>query len=329
LKSNPNPSCIMKFPHQTARVIRLVAGAIVIFGNACAFVRADATGPADEQRRFRSPEEALVALKLAAKAGDRAAVDAFFGPGVKDLLSGDPKQDAIEFASFAKSLGQYAQWARRSDDLLVLDIGSQNWPMPIPLVRKDGVWFFDTAAGKEEILNRRIGEDELNAIGVCRTYVLAQREYASEDRDGSGTFKYAQRIKSTPGARDGLYWPDPSGDDESPLGPLVAEAHAEGYGGKTAEGSPQPFKGYRFRILTGQGESAPGGAYSYVINGNMVAGFALVAYPAHWGESGVMTFIVNQWGKVYERNLGEQSAEIAEGMTLFDPEAGWAPVEAP
>jgi hypothetical protein len=258
-----------------------------------------------------------------------ASVDAIFGPDLKDLLSGDPKQDSLEFASFARSLGQYALWVRKADDRFVLDIGDQNWPMPIPLVRKGGVWLFDTAAGKEEVLNRRIGEDELNAIGVCRVYVQAQREYASEDRDATGVLKYAQRIRSSAGAKDGLFWPANPGEDPSPFGPLVADARSEGYGGKTAEGAPQPFKGYRFRILTAQGPSAPGGAFSYVINGNMVAGFALVAFPAHWGESGVMTFIVNQWGKVYECNLGDQSAEIAGAMASFDPDSSWTPVPEP
>jgi hypothetical protein len=289
---------------------------------------AQAVAPA-AQRRFSSPEEALKALVAATKGGDRAALDSIFGPDVKDLLSGDAKQDAIELASFSKSVGQYAVWVRKSDDRLVLDIGDQNWPMPIPLVRRNGAWQFDTAAGKEEVLNRRIGEDELNAIGVCRVYVQAQREYASEDRDGTGMLKYAQRIKSSPGARDGLYWPVGEGQEQSPFGPLLADAHAEGYGGKTAEGAPQPYKGYRFRILTSQGPSAAGGAYSYIINGNMVAGFAMVAFPAHWGESGVMTFIVNQWGKVYECNLGEQSADIAEAMVSFDPDSGWTPVPEP
>jgi hypothetical protein len=141
--------------------------------------------------------------------------------------------------------------------------------------------------------------------------------------------KFAQRIKSTPDQKDGLYWPAAPGDDPSPLGPLVAEVHAAGYGGKTAEGEPQPFKGYRFKILTAQGASAPGGAYSYLINGNLIAGFALVAYPAHWGESGVMTFIVNQWGKVYERNLGADSADLAAAMTDFDPDPDWAVVKSP
>ena len=314
---------------KTIRPVRLIAAALALVACAGPRLRADAAGAAERQRHFSSPDEAMKALVDAARAGDRPAVDAIFGPDLKQLLSGDPKQDAIEFAAFSKSVVNYAQWVRKADDRLVLNIGSQNWPMPIPLVRKDGEWFFDTAAGKDEIVNRRIGRDELTAIGVCRTYVVAQREYASEDRDGSGVLKYAQRIRSTPGTRDGLYWHAAPDDDQSPFGPLMAEARAEGYTRKTAEGQPQPFHGYLFKVLTAQGPAAPGGAYNFIINGNMIAGFALVAYPAHWGESGVMTFIVNQSGKVYQCNLGAQSAEIAAAMTEFNPDGDWKPVPPP
>lgn len=322
MNPHPHDSGTMKSPHQTQGSLRLLSAALALV--------ALAAGPlARAQQSFSSPDEALKALTAATRASDHAALETIFGPGLKDLLSGDPRQDAIELASFSKSLRQYAVWVHKADDRFVLDIGDQNWPMPIPLVRRAGAWQFDTEAGKEEVLNRRIGEDEINAIGVCRVYVQAQREYAAEDRDGTGMFKYAQHLKSSPGARDGLYWPAGPGEDPSPFGPLVADAHAEGYGGKTPEGSPQPYKGYRFRILSAQGPSAPGGAYSYIINGNMVAGFALVAFPAHWGESGVMTFIVNQWGRVYECNLGAQSAEVAGAMASFDPDAGWTPVPEP
>jgi hypothetical protein len=248
---------------------------------------------------------------------------------VNDLLSGDPKQDTLEFAEFAKLVGQFSQLVQKADDRFVLNLGDQNWPFPIPLVKKDGVWIFDTAAGREEIVNRRIGEDELIAIGVCRTYLAAQREFASEDRAGDGVLKFAQKLRSTPGQKDGLYWPATPDEDPSPFGPLIAEIHAEGYGGKTAEGGPQPFHGYHFKILTAQSASAPGGPYNYIINGNLIAGFALVAYPAHWGESGIMTFIVNQWGKVYERNLGAPSADIAAAMTDFDPDQDWMVVKSP
>jgi len=245
---------------------------------------------------------------------------------VKELLSGDPKQDALELAAFSRSISLYAHLSKRDSDHFVLNVGAQNWPLPIPIVRSGGSWYFDTLAGKDEVINRRVGEDEAIAIGVCRTYVLAQREYASEDREGSGVLKYAQLLRSSPQAKDGLYWPVGETEEPSPFGPLVAQARAEGYGGKTVEGQSTPFHGYQFKILTAQGAAAPGGAFSYLINGNMVAGFALVAYPAHWGESGVMTFIVNQWGKVYQANLGADTAAIAAAMTEFDPDSGWQPV---
>jgi hypothetical protein len=307
------------------RALTRAAAALALLFAPASGLRADATNQI-AQRRFSTPEEAAQALAAAAKSGDRAALDALFGPEVKGLLSGDARQDDIEFAAFAKAIGQFSHMVRKADDCYILDVGAKNWPMPIPIVKKDGAWLFDTLAGKEEILNRRIGEGEATAIGVCRAYVLAQREYASEDRDGSGVLMFAQRLKSTPGKKDGLCWPAGPGEVQSPLGPLVAEARAEGYGGKTAEGEPQPFHGYRFKLLTAQGPAAPGGAYNYVINGNLIAGFALVAYPAHWGESGVMTFIVNQWGRVYQCNLGEGSAKEASEMTLFDPDASWKPV---
>jgi Protein of unknown function (DUF2950) len=307
----------------------LAAVMAFIAGMAVPSLRADASGPAGSPRQFSSPEEAVRVLVAATQAGDHATIDAIFGPEVKDLLSGDPKQDALEFAVFARLIGQFSQLVRKADDRCVLNLGDQNWPFPIPLVKRNGAWVFDTPAGKEEIVNRRIGEDELTTIGVCRTYVAAQREYASEDRAGDGVLKYAQRLRSSPGHKDGLYWPEVSGEEPSPFGPFIAEVHAEGYGGKTAEGKPQPFHGYHFKVLTAQGASAPGGAFNYIINGNMIAGFALVAYPEHWGESGVMTFVVNQWGRVYERNLGPASADHAAAMTEFDPDPDWAVVKTP
>jgi hypothetical protein len=320
----------MKFTSQMIRSFPVAAAALGLLS--CTTVlglAADAQNQAAMQRRFDTPQDAVKALATATQSGDRAAVDAIFGPDIKDLLSGDPKQDTIEFAAFAKSLGRYSLLVRKSDNRYVLNIGSQNWPMPVPLVRKEGKWFFDTEAGKDEIINRRVGKDELNTIGVCRAYVSAQREYAADDRDGTGILKYAQKLRSTKGSKDGLYWKADDDEDQSPLGPLVAEARAEGYGGKSVKGESQPFHGYLFKILTAQGADAPGGAYNYVINGNLIAGFALVAYPAHWGESGVMTFIVNQWGKVYQRNLGADSAEIATAMTEFNPDSDWAAVASP
>jgi hypothetical protein len=317
------------FPQIVRSTCALAAALAFIAGATVPPLRADPTVPAAPPRSFSSPDEAVKALVAATKADDRATIEAIFGPAVKELLSGDPKQDTIEFAAFAQMIGQFSQLVQKADDRFVLNIGDQNWPFPIPLVKKDSAWFFDTAAGKEEIVNRRIGEDELIAIGVCRTYLAAQREYASEDRASDGVLKFAQKLRSSPGQKDGLYWPAAPDEDPSPFGPFIADVHAEGYGGKTAEGQPQPFHGYRFKILTAQGASAPGGAYDYIINGNMIAGFALVAYPAHWGESGVMTFVVNQWGKVYERNLGAQSADLAGAMTAFDPDQDWEAVASP
>jgi hypothetical protein len=301
----------------------MTAALALLSGAGSMRLAADTPAGAVPQPHYASPEKVVKALEVAAKARDRAAVDVLFGPAVKELLSGDPRQDALEFEVFAKSVGQYSHLTQKADDRYILNIGAQNWPLPIPIVRSEGTWYFDTLAGKDEIINRRVGEDETTAIGVCRTYVQAQREYGAEDRDGSGVLKFAQQLKSAPNAKDGLYWPASAGEEQSPFGPLVAEAHAEGYGGKTAGGQPRPFKGYLFKILTSQGASAPGGAFNYVINGNLIAGFALVAYPAHWGESGVMTFMVNQWGKVYQANLGDQSAEIASEMTEFDPDSSW------
>jgi hypothetical protein len=315
---------------QMIRSTHVMAAALVFAASAAVSpLRADSIGPAASPRLFSSPEEAMKALAAATQAGDHATIDAIFGPEAKDLLSGDPKQDALEFAAFSKLIAQFSRLVRKAGDRCVLNLGDQNWPFPIPLVKKNGGWLFDTAAGKEEIVNRRIGEDELTAIGVCRTYLAAQREYASEDRAGDGMLKFAQKIRSTPGRKDGLYWPAAPNEDPSPFGPLITEIRAEGYGGRTAEGQPQPYYGYHFKILTAQGASAPGGAYNYIINGNLIAGFALVAYPAHWGESGIMTFIVNQWGKVYERNLGVQSADIAGAMTEFDPDPDWKVVSPP
>jgi hypothetical protein len=195
--------------------------------------------------------------------------------------------------------------------------------MPIPLVKADGQWHFDTAAGKEEIINRHIGKDELHAIGVCRAYVAAQRQYAGANSEAT---KYAQKFKSTAGMKDGLYWPAVGEEPASPFGPLVAQAHLEGFGPKMGTGV-KPFHGYYFRILTCQGKDAPGGKMNYMSGGNLTGGFALVAYPEHWDRSGIMTFIVNQDGKVYQRNLGEKTSQIAGAMKEYNPDSEWTLVQ--
>jgi hypothetical protein len=196
--------------------------------------------------------------------------------------------------------------------------------MPIPLVKTNGQWYFDTAAGKEEIINRHIGKDELHAIGVCRAYVTAQRQYASANPDAGGGAKYAQKFKSTPGMKDGLYWPSAENEPASPFGPLVAEAHAEGYVKHKGTGTgPHPFHGYYFRILTRQGQAAPGGKMNYLSHGNLTGGFALVAYPEHWDQSGIMTFIVNQDGKVFQQNFGEKTSRMVGAMKEYNPDSEW------
>ena len=278
------------------------------------------------QKFFASPEEATKTLREAAEAGDKAAVRAIFGPDIHDLLTGDEVQDKANFKGFSQAMTAACVSVAEGEDKVILNIGTNNWPFPIPLVKKDGQWFFDTAAGREEIINRHIGRDELNAIGVCRAYLTAQLQYFSKDRDGSGVSKYALKFKSTPGKEDGLYWS--STNEPSPFGALVAEAHAEGYGQNPKHG-PHPFHGYVFRILTSQGQDAPGGKSSYLINGKLTGGFGLVAYPMIWGKSGIMTFVVNQEGKVYQQNLGEKTGKIAAKMTRYNPDSRWTLVSEP
>jgi hypothetical protein len=303
----------------------LLGAMLVAAAGTLASAQPQATAPTSSapQRQFASPEDAVKGLRAATKARDKIALHEIFGPEGQDLVSGDKVEDANAAAAFAKALAQFCRLSYEGTDKVVLNIGAQDWPFPIPLVKKDGQWSFDTAAGKDEIINRRVGANELTVIGVCLTFVTAQREYAGEDRDGSGVLKYAQKLKSTPGQKDGLYWEPADSEDPSPFGPLVASARAEGYGPrKVGEGS-QPFHGYLFRVLTAQGPHAPGGEYNYIINDNMIAGFALLAHPARWGDSGIMTFIVNQQGKVYQRNLGPDTDAKVAAITTFDPDEGW------
>jgi hypothetical protein len=210
------------------------------------------------------------------------------------------------------------------DDRVTLEVGTNGWPMPIPLVRANGQWHFDTDAGKEEIIIRHIGKDELCAIGVCRAYVKAQQQYASMDAGPDSS--YALKFKCTPGKKDGLYWPSAENAPASPFGPVLAEAQTDGNVNNTSKG-PQPFHGYFFRILTGQGPAAPGGKKSYMSQGMLSGGFALAAYPERWDRSGIMTFIVNQDGIVYERNLGEKTSRKARKMEVYNPDIHWKPVE--
>lgn len=285
----------------------------------------------EKQTLFSTPEEAMKALVQAAKAKNRAALGEIFGPSsLQQLLSGDPVQDNHEMDQFAAAVEKSAKLEKVNDARFTLMIGERNWPFPIPIVEEENRWRFDTRAGAEEILNRRIGDNELSAILTARAYVLAQWQYFTEaGPDKEGVAEYAQKFISSPGKRDGLYWDTAEGEKPSPLGSLVAAARAEGYGRKDDSAAPKrvPYHGYYFKILTRQGAYAPGGKYNYIINGNMIAGHALVAYPDKWGSSGVMTFIVNQQGRVYQKNLGPKTAQIAGAMTEYDPDPSWTIVK--
>jgi Protein of unknown function (DUF2950) len=277
------------------------------------------------EERFSSPQAAVDALKAAIETRDTNALHAIFGPAGHSLVAGDVVQAAEERELFISRVKEKVNLVAESDSRQELQLGADGWPFPIPLVKQDGQWVFDVEAGKEEILNRRIGANELGAIQVCRAYVQAQREYASEDRNADEVLEYAQHLRSTPGAHDGLYWSTRTGDELSPLGPLVAQARGEGYRKETKilTEEQSPYHGYYFKVLTRQGKHAPGGKYSYIINGHMIAGFALVAWPAEWGNTGVMTFIVNQRGKVYQKNLGPKTGSLAQDMTTYDPDTTW------
>jgi hypothetical protein len=277
---------------------------------------------AADQQTFATPESAVDALVAALKTNNEPALVAIVGEKHKSLVStGDPASDAAWRAQAVAQLETFRALDDSVPDRRVLLMGTQAWPLPIPLLRQGSNWRFATEQGFEEILNRRIGGNERSAIAVLRAYLDAQSEYASRDRDGDGVLQYAQKIRSTPGKYDGLYWPADAtnGEEDSPFGPLIADSASYLAGHKQGD----PFRGYHFRILTRQGKSAPGGAYSYVINGRMLAGFAMVAYPNAYGESGVMTFLVSHNGKVYEKNLGKNTNSIAASMTAFDPGAGW------
>ena len=277
---------------------------------------------------FASPQDAVNSLVTAAENDDTNAIHTIFGPEGQQLVSPDAVQAATAYKTFVQRLKEKTAIVNASDASASLQIGNDAWPFPIPLVKQDGQWYFDTIAGKQEILNRRIGMDEMGAINVCHTYVEAQREYASDDRNGNGILDYAQYLHSSPGMHDGLYWPAEPGEDLSPLGPLIAAAHGEGYehAARMINDQAAPYHGYYFKILTRQGKHAAGGKYNYVINGRMIAGFALVAWPAQWCNTGVMTFIVNQQGKVYQCNLGEKTEKIASRMSEYDPDSKWTVV---
>jgi len=278
--------------------------------------------PGVGQQQFDTDDHAAAALVAAAKARDHDALNHMFGPSVSEFISGDKVEDEKSFDQFVKSASDHLELEKKDANTSFIDIGKDNWPFPIPLTRlSSGKWFFDTEVGKQEILARRIGANELETIKVCRAYVEAQREYASVDREGDGVLKYAQHFMSKNG-KDGLYWEAGSGEPESPIGPFVAAAATEGYANEPGRKS-EPFHGYYFRVLKGQGANEPGGARSYIVEGRMTGGFGFVAYPADYRSSGVMTFIVDQDGLVYQKDLGPRTAQLAKSLTRYDRDATW------
>lgn len=276
-------------------------------------------GQEQGQKTFASPDNAGKALYEAVQSGDKSAMEAVLGPSSAPLLSsGDEVQDKNNREKFLQNYAQMHRWAKGVNGEQTLVLGVENWPYPIPLKSNAGTWYFDTAAGQKEILFRRIGRNELAAIRVCDALANAQQEYFEAKQ------QYAQRIISDPGQQNGLYWKTAEGETESPIGLLVAEATSEGYGGE--HDTPQPFHGYFFRILKAQGANAKGGTKSYIADGKMTGGYAFVAWPAEYRNSGVMTFLVNQSGVVYEKNLGATTADVVKAMTAYNPNSSWKAV---
>jgi hypothetical protein len=275
-------------------------------------------------KTYPTPDEAVQALVIAAQTGSVDAVAGVLGSQSLSMLrSGDPVADTAAIQHFAEMYNQGHSILSPNEGTRALVLGTDQWPFPIPLVKGKGGWSWDDAAGKEEILARRVGRNELDAIQVSIAYVEAQREYRERNPDGADPSHYADRLLSSPGKRDGLYWAPEPGQPESPLGPAVGGARQEGY--TLERGKRAPYHGYLYRILNAQGPHAEGGAVDYLVGGKLVKGFALVAYPATWGSSGVMTFLVNQEGVIFQKNLGPKTAATAEGMKRFDPDDSWKP----
>jgi hypothetical protein len=278
-------------------------------------------------KTFASPDDAGNAAIAAAKSADRNTILAIFGPGSEDVLySGDPVDDKNIANAFVAKYDAMHRWRTMQDGSEVLIVGADNYPFAIPLRKNaDGQWFFDMAAGKEEVLSRRVGRNELAVIDVCEAIADAQAEYYSKPHDGQPSKQYAAKFISDPGKQNGLYWKQESGQPASPLGPMAAFASAEGY--KANPNGHTPFHGYYFQMLKGQTDKAPGGANEYTVNGKMTNGFAFVAYPAQYGNSGVMTFIINEDGVLLQKDLGKNATEAATEMTMFDPDPGWSIVQ--
>jgi len=303
------------------RVIK-AATILAMLTFACACAKREQPAPAPDDRHFSTPEQAVSALVTALENNEIARVERLLGTSGL-LSSGDEIADGAARERFLARFRERNELVAGGPDDLVLQVGQDPWPLPIPLIRRDGIWSFDGPAGAEELVLRRIGRNELRAIRVMHGYVEAQQEYASTGHDGVDAGIYAQRVNSTPGKQDGLYWPTVTGESPSPLGPLIAAAAAEGYTGTNPSGT---YHGYHYRLLLAQGAAAPDGAREYLVDGKLQEGYALVAYPEKYGVSGIMTFIINQQGVVWQSDLGEQTTERAAAMRAFDPDAGWVPI---
>jgi hypothetical protein len=303
---------------QWANLSELAAVASLL--TVCFPVRSMAQQPG--QKTFSSPEDASTALVTAAQSNDEKAMLDILGPDGRQIVSsGDETEDAEGRANFVRRYQEMHRLVKEPDGTTVLYIGAENWPTPIPLVTKGDSWYFDTEAGKKEILYRRIGRNEISTIGVCQELVAAQKEYYSAQHN-----EYAQAVFSDEGQHNGLYWKAADGEPQSPVGPLVASAFAKGYA-KSQNGAPTPYRGYYYRMLMRQGKNAPGGAKSYIVNGKMAEGFAFVAYPAEYRSSGVMTFIVNEDGAVYQKDLGKKTDVHAQAMKEYNPNSSWQKAE--
>lgn len=306
-------------------------GAIAVVISLCISLILSQSAPlyAQGQRYFSSPQLAVDALVVALHSDDKDELLALFGPGSEDLIfSGDEVADQRGRTRFLQAIKQQLTLEPVDADQVTLVIGARDYPFPIPVVRHGGRWCFDTASGLDEVLNRRIGRNELRTIEVLRAYTQAQREYACMLRT-NGVPTFAQHLASSSGTKDGLYWPATAGEPESPFGPLIAKATAKGYSAGEDGGFADPFYGYYYKILTAQGAAATGGAFDYVVDGKMVLGFALLAYPAKYGVSGIMSFMVNQEGIIYQQDLGADTATSAVQITLFEPDSNWSPYQEP
>jgi Protein of unknown function (DUF2950) len=299
-------------------LLRVAALATLLF--ACFAV--DSTAQQKGQKTFPSPEDASKAVVAALQNNDEKAVLEILGPAAKQIVSsGDPIEDTENHATFVRKYEEMHRFLKEPDGSVTLYIGAENWPTPIPLETKGNLWFFDTEAGEREILFRRIGRNEYSAIRICQEIVAAQKEYHAMQHN-----EYAKQIYSDEGQHNGLYWKVPDGEPQSPIGPLVASAVAEGYA-KGKAGPPTPYRGYFFHVLRRQGKNAPSGAKSYIVNGKMTQGFAFVAYPAEYRSSGVMTLIVNQDGIVYQKDLGKKTEVLGKAMQEYNPDPSWQPAE--